>query len=137
MRCGRKNDVGFRQRVFPPGPFRGQSGAGDTHRATLGFRSDSERGALAEWLRSGLQSRLHRFDSGRRLSTKPLLTLLVCAVWAGILIIWRAPGAGRDRQIFGKRGTVPVPRDKNSVTRENRAVRGVDELLPELAKLLR
>lgn len=24
-------------------------------------------GALAEWLRSGLQSRLHRFDSGRRL----------------------------------------------------------------------
>jgi hypothetical protein len=25
-------------------------------------------GALAEWLRSGLQSRLHRFDSGRRLS---------------------------------------------------------------------
>jgi hypothetical protein len=26
------------------------------------------RGALAEWLRSGLQSRLHRFDSGRRLS---------------------------------------------------------------------
>ena len=26
-------------------------------------------GALAEWLRSGLQSRLHRFDSGRRLSS--------------------------------------------------------------------
>ena len=25
-------------------------------------------GALAEWLRSGLQSRLHRFDSGRRLA---------------------------------------------------------------------
>src|SRR5918995_3241114 len=25
-------------------------------------------GAVAEWLRSGLQSRLHRFDSGRRLS---------------------------------------------------------------------
>jgi hypothetical protein len=24
-------------------------------------------GALAEWLRSGLQSRLHRFDSGGRL----------------------------------------------------------------------
>ncbi len=24
-------------------------------------------GAVAEWLRSGLQSRLHRFDSGRRL----------------------------------------------------------------------
>ena len=27
----------------------------------------SRLGALAEWLRSGLQSRLHRFDSGRRL----------------------------------------------------------------------
>src|SRR3954468_6189702 len=25
-------------------------------------------GAVAEWLRSGLQSRLHRFDSGRRLA---------------------------------------------------------------------
>jgi hypothetical protein len=24
-------------------------------------------GAVAEWLRSGLQSRVHRFDSGRRL----------------------------------------------------------------------
>ena len=31
---------------------------------TLRLRS---RGALAEWLRSGLQSRLRRFDSGRRL----------------------------------------------------------------------
>jgi hypothetical protein len=31
------------------------------------------RGDVAEWLRSGLQSRLHRFDSGRRLSAKPLL----------------------------------------------------------------
>src|SRR4051812_25071563 len=30
------------------------------------------RGALAEWLRSGLQSRLHRFDSGRRLTVKGL-----------------------------------------------------------------
>ena len=27
------------------------------------------RGDVAEWLRSGLQSRLHRFDSGRRLWT--------------------------------------------------------------------
>jgi hypothetical protein len=33
-----------------------------------GFGSISHFGALAEWLRSGLQSRLHRFDSGRRLS---------------------------------------------------------------------
>ena len=29
----------------------------------------SHSGAVAEWLRSGLQSRLHRFDSGRRLSS--------------------------------------------------------------------
>ena len=28
---------------------------------------EAQLGALAEWLRSGLQSRLHRFDSGRRL----------------------------------------------------------------------
>jgi hypothetical protein len=34
------------------------------------------RGALAEWLRSGLQSRLHRFDSGRRLPIiKPFAAL--------------------------------------------------------------
>src|SRR5271166_597523 len=30
-------------------------------------------GDVAEWLRSGLQSRLHRFDSGRRLCRKGLL----------------------------------------------------------------
>jgi hypothetical protein len=29
-------------------------------------------GDVAEWLRSGLQSRLHRFDSGRRLDEKDL-----------------------------------------------------------------
>jgi hypothetical protein len=29
-------------------------------------------GDVAEWLRSGLQSRLHRFDSGRRLHAKSL-----------------------------------------------------------------
>ena len=34
--------------------------------APLGFNRFL--GALAEWLRSGLQSRLHQFDSGRRLS---------------------------------------------------------------------
>ena len=33
-------------------------------------------GALAEWLRSGLQSRLHRFDSGGRL-------LVSNTIWAG------------------------------------------------------
>ena len=30
-------------------------------------------GAVAEWLRSGLQSRLHRFDSGPRLQTPQLM----------------------------------------------------------------
>jgi hypothetical protein len=29
-------------------------------------------GDVAEWLRSGLQSRLHRFDSGRRLMSEAL-----------------------------------------------------------------
>lgn len=28
---------------------------------------EAQYGDVAEWLRSGLQSRLHRFDSGRRL----------------------------------------------------------------------
>jgi glycerophosphoryl diester phosphodiesterase len=33
----------------------------------------SRSGAVAEWLRSGLQSRVHRFDSGRRLFVHPFL----------------------------------------------------------------
>jgi hypothetical protein len=36
-------------------------------------------GAVAEWLRSGLQSRAHRFDSGRRLSRNPRMARR----WAG------------------------------------------------------
>jgi hypothetical protein len=35
-------------------------------------------GAVAEWLGSGLQSRLHQFDSGRRLSPE-----VRCASFAG------------------------------------------------------
>jgi hypothetical protein len=31
------------------------------------IRLEGNPGDVAEWLRSGLQSRLHRFDSGRRL----------------------------------------------------------------------
>jgi hypothetical protein len=31
---------------------------------------------VAEWLRSGLQSRLHRFDSGRRLSRRSVVRVL-------------------------------------------------------------
>ena len=41
------------------------TGDAGTTPAPLGF--SPVLGALAEWLRSGLQSRLHRFDSGRRL----------------------------------------------------------------------
>ena len=33
----------------------------------VGQPSGASLGALAEWLRSGLQSRVRRFDSGRRL----------------------------------------------------------------------
>jgi hypothetical protein len=44
-------------------------------RGAFSFRGPSlgsqQPGALAEWLRSGLQSRLHRFDSGRRLFSVP------------------------------------------------------------------
>ena len=39
-------------------------------------------GALAEWLRSGLQSRLRRFDSGRRLRLGQAIQALLCAFGA-------------------------------------------------------
>jgi hypothetical protein len=46
--------------------------AGDDHSRQAGLASTATLGPppgdVAEWLRSGLQSRLHRFDSGRRLS---------------------------------------------------------------------
>src|SRR3954466_10823954 len=53
-------------------------------------------GAVAEWLRSGLQSRLHRFDSGRRLSVLrvPLMRLAVLMAIGGGLGL--APGCGGD-----------------------------------------
>src|SRR5215213_6549226 len=38
-----------------------------TAQATKGASLGARFGAVAEWLRSGLQSRVHRFDSGRRL----------------------------------------------------------------------
>src|SRR5687767_9263926 len=42
--------------------------AGLRERSRAGpLRSSAHPGAVAEWLRSGLQSRVHRFDSGRRL----------------------------------------------------------------------
>jgi hypothetical protein len=48
---------------------------------------------VAEWLRSGLQSRLHRFDSGRRLSVLrvPLMRLAVLMAVGGVAL---APGCG-------------------------------------------
>src|SRR3712207_6721933 len=59
----------------------------------LGFSRDRRyappcHGAVAEWLRSGLQSRLHRFDSGRRLSPNERTSrapepILDCAVAQG------------------------------------------------------
>ena len=59
--------------------------------ANLGFglleRQLGLRGALAEWLRNGLQSRLHRFDSGRRLRLIKRVPLL----GAGTAGINRAP----------------------------------------------
>jgi membrane protein implicated in regulation of membrane protease activity len=51
---------------------------------------------LAEWLRSGLQSRLHRFDSGRRLSPSgwlwrclrhPLGVLLAIAILLAVFVL--------------------------------------------------
>ena len=42
------------------------------------------RGELAEWLRSGLQIRLHRFDSGTRLHPSPIVVYLIIRYrWSG------------------------------------------------------
>ncbi len=35
-------------------------------------------GAVAEWLRSGLQNRAHRFNSGQRLQARPLCGIAIC-----------------------------------------------------------
>ena len=45
----------------------GASAAATTEPGQIRGASLDLRGDVAEWLRSGLQSRLHRFDSGRRL----------------------------------------------------------------------
>src|SRR4051794_4091852 len=55
-------------------------------------------GAVAEWLRSGLQSRVHQFDSGRRLSLSlsvatGLLLALCCAVVALLGFLFKQRGA--------------------------------------------
>src|SRR3954470_10917519 len=62
-------------------------------------------GAVAEWLRSGLQSRLHRFDSGRRLYVLrvPLMRLAVLmAVGGGLALVLGCGGDddnGNDEQV--------------------------------------
>ena len=53
-------------------------------RASVGF-SPQHPGDVAEWLRSGLQSRLHRFDSGRRLWIRS--TQLLPSRW----LVWELP----------------------------------------------
>jgi hypothetical protein len=46
---------------------------------------------VAEWLRSGLQSRLHRFDSGRRLSFEDHLHNRDPVHWSEIRQPWNSP----------------------------------------------
>jgi type IV pilus assembly protein PilA len=51
-------------------------------------------GAVAEWLRSGLQSRLHRFDSGRRLFVPRLSQIRVVALTALCAALVAVSGCG-------------------------------------------
>ena len=59
-------------------------------------------GALAEWLRSGLQSRLHRFDSGGRLS-------LSLSVAFGLLLALATAVVALLGFLFKQRGAVGAP----------------------------
>ncbi len=70
--------AGLDERRRPSRAEAGRPPARGTHAPRRGGRRRARRmaplrcsrcpGAVAEWLRSGLQSRAHRFDSGRRLS---------------------------------------------------------------------
>ena len=64
-------------------------------------------GDVAEWLRSGLQSRLHRFDSGRRLSNGSRRQLRNCGCAPQLRQADRARsshlGAARPRHTAGNR----------------------------------
>jgi hypothetical protein len=56
---------------------------------------------VAEWLRSGLQSRLHRFDSGRRLYKSPIFT--------GVLLLPYKPTDGKGPERVPRRVRYAVP----------------------------
>ncbi len=71
-------------------------------------------GHVAEWLRNGLQNRVHQFNSGRGLQTNPLKTLTIC-----ILDLFRfTPGgflAAGSRNLEGSdRLEQAVSQDRNS-----------------------
>jgi hypothetical protein len=51
---------------------------------------------VAEWLRSGLQSRLHRFDSGRRLA----LTAYTAAEWSDLFVAAAGASAALAGLVF-------------------------------------
>ena len=58
---------------------------------------------MAEWLRNGLQNRVHQFNSGRGLQTNPLktLTIWILALFRFTPAVFLAPGSrnleGSDR----------------------------------------
>ena len=76
---------------------------------------------MAEWLRSGLQSRLHRFDSGWRLSTKPPLTRGFCAFRDSAFSGQRVPSGHQSaawlRKIYPRPGATAGGERINSTRR--------------------
>jgi hypothetical protein len=86
-----------------------------------------ERGALAEWLGSGLQSRLQRFESARRLYCNAsaseegvralmpyvglgLIVLLILV--AGAYVVWRVKNSG-EMEAGGSMGHQMFGRDRD------------------------
>jgi hypothetical protein len=60
-------------------------------------------GDVAEWLRSGLQSRLHRFDSGRRLTDGcPFSFQLGCGGRRGAILALKSRIVGAGRRPLGR-----------------------------------
>src|SRR5687767_13114061 len=62
-------------------------------------------GAVAEWLRSGLQSRVHRFDSGPRLLTR---TCLITGGGSGIGLRLSQLLAGRGERVVALDRVLPA-----------------------------